>query len=103
MPGAALRKGIESMVAEVLRAHVLDAVLSRPEVRKGLSPEAIERIRKDVLEHLKASEEQGRTNRAEVEALLDQALASTGPAGLALKGLLKAGWDRLSAKDGEAR
>ncbi len=101
MPNASLRKGIESMVAEVLRAHVLDAVLARPEVRKGLSPEAIERIRKDMLERLLVSEEQGRADRGEVEALLDGALVSTGPAGIAIKALIKAGWERLATRGGE--
>lgn len=103
MPGAPLSRGIESIVAEVLRAHVLETVLARPEVRRGLSPEAIDRIRRDILDRLKASEEEGRADRGEVEALLDSALGTAGPAGVAIKALLKAGWERLSSSGQEDR
>jgi len=103
MPGATLQRGIESLVAEVLRVHVIDAVLARPEVRKGLSPEAIDRIRADVLARLKTAEETGRADRREVEAVLDAVLGNAGPAGAALKALLKAGWEKVAASDREAR
>jgi len=103
MPGTPLARGIESIVAEVLRAHVLDTVLARPEVRRGLSPEAIQRIRADLLDRLKASEESGRPDRAEVETLLDAALGAAGPAGAAVKALLKSCWERVSSPEGEKR
>ncbi len=102
MPVPPLQRGIESIVAELLRVHVLEAVLARPEVRRGLSPEAVERIRRDILDRLKASEEQGRDHRGEVEEVLDAALGAAGPAGAMIKSLLKAGWDHLSPSDREA-
>jgi hypothetical protein len=103
MSGAPLQRGIESIVAEVVRVHLLENVLGRPEVRRGLSPEAIERIRRDVLDRLKASEEEGRANRGEVEEVLDAALGAAGPAGAMIKSLLKAGWERLAPQNREER
>ena len=77
MPVPPLQRGIESIVAELLRVHVLEAVLARPEVRRGLSPEAVERIRRDILDRLKASEEQGRDHRGEVNFWYAFAAATT--------------------------
>jgi hypothetical protein len=78
-----LRRGIESMVAGFLRAHVVEAVLSRPEVVRSMSPEALEKLRRDVTEHLAKAETEGRDDRATVRQVVG-ALGRSGLPGASL-------------------
>lgn len=96
MAGTPFQSGIESLVAEVLRVHVLDAVLDRPEVRRNLSPEALERLRVDLRQRLARSESEGQAHRADVVAAVQGALGAAGPAGALLRTAVTAAWERLS-------
>jgi hypothetical protein len=100
MTRSPFQSGIESLVAEVLRVHVVDAVLDRPEVRRNLSPEALERLRADVMQRLSRSESQGMAHRVEVMAAVQGALGAAGPAGALLRTALSTAWDRLSKTPG---
>ncbi|HOI10613.1 MAG TPA: hypothetical protein PK313_09080 [Myxococcota bacterium] len=74
MGGPAFDKGLESLVAEVLRVHVVEAVFSREAVRKGLPPDRVEALRREVVDRLKHSEDAGREHRDAVKAVVDAAL-----------------------------
>lgn len=87
MEGGPLQKGLESLVAEGLRRHVLDVVLARPEVTRNLSPEALETLRKKVLARLAESEEAGRPHRETALAALRGLQAAAGPLGEVLASL----------------
>ncbi len=79
------RRGVESIVAGLLRTHLVETVLSREEVRRALSPEALERLRREVVERLERSERAGREDRASVQALADSLLAATGASAATLQ------------------
>lgn len=70
----AFDKGLESMVAEMLRVHLVDAIFSRDAVRNGLPPERVEALRRDIVERLRRAEEDGRAHRESVRGVVDAAL-----------------------------
>jgi hypothetical protein len=74
MGGPAFDKGLESLVAEVLRVHVVEAVFAREAVRKGLPPDRVEALRREVVDRLKRSEDAGRDHRDAVKSVVDAAL-----------------------------
>jgi hypothetical protein len=76
-----LRRGIESYVAAFLREHVAEGLLSRPEIRSALSPEALTRIRTEILERLKRSEAEGMGDRDLVRKGVHALATSLGTAG----------------------
>lgn len=90
MESGPLQKGLESLVAEALRRHLLEAVLARPEVIRNLSPEARERLRQKVLDRLARSEEAGRAHRETALAAIRGLRAAAGPLGEVLATLWKA-------------
>ena len=79
------RRGVESIVAGLLRTHLVEAALSRDEVRRALSPEALERLRREVVERLERSEQAGLADRASVKALADSLLSATGASAATLQ------------------
>ncbi|MBP7125419.1 hypothetical protein KBD49_03525 [Myxococcota bacterium] len=81
MERGSLEKGLESLVAEGLRLHVLDRVLARPEVTRNLSPEALDRLKRKVLDRLARSEEEGRADRETALAAIRGLRAAAGPLG----------------------
>jgi len=81
MADESLRKGLESLVAEGLRRHVLETVLARPEVVRNLSPEALARLRERILARLLESEESGREHRETALAAIRGLRAAAGPLG----------------------
>jgi hypothetical protein len=90
-----LRRGIESMVAGFLRQHVVEAVLSRPEVVRSMSPEALEKLRRDVTERLAKAETEGREDRATVR----QVVGAFGRSGLPGAGLVAGVLERAMPPD----
>ena len=74
MAGPAFDKGLESLIAEVLRVHVVDSVFAREAVRKGLPPERVEALRREIVDRLKRAEDEGRDQRDTVRAVMDAAL-----------------------------
>lgn len=81
MESGPLQKGLESLVAEAMRRHLLDAVLARPEVIRNLSPEARERLRQKVADRLVRSEEEGRAHRETALAAIRGLRSAAGPLG----------------------
>jgi len=62
-----LRSGIEALIAGVLRRHVVEQVLARTELVTALGPQAIERIRREVMNHLARQEKEGEASLADLE------------------------------------
>ncbi len=81
-----IRRGLESLIAAFLRERVAPALFERDEVRRGLGPERLERVRREVLARLEASEEAGLEDRARVREALEGLVggAGAGPLGSAL-------------------
>ncbi|MBM4395839.1 MAG: hypothetical protein FJ087_09130 [Deltaproteobacteria bacterium] len=71
----ALRRGLESYVAEMLRIHVAEGLLARPEIRAALGPQHFERVRAEVLDRLRRSEEEGREARPAVSTAVSDVLS----------------------------
>jgi hypothetical protein len=87
-------KGLESMVAEMLRVHMVDAVFSRDAVRNGLPPERVEALRREIVDRLKTAEEGGRDHRETVRAVIDGALGLV-PGGQAASAVVQSVLERL--------
>lgn len=64
------RRGLESLVAAFLREHVAPALFERDEVRRGLGPEGLERVRREVLARLEEAERRGMEDRARAREVL---------------------------------
>jgi len=88
MPGPAFDKGLESLIAELLRVHLVDSVFARDAVRNGLPPERIEALRQEIVSRLKRAEDVGRDDRAAVRSVLDAALAVV-PGGASVASLIQ--------------
>lgn len=97
MSGPAFDKGLESLIAEMLRVHVVDSVFAREAVRRGLPPERLEALRHEVVDRLKHAEESGRGDRDAVRGVLDAALGMM-PVGGAVSSLAQSLLDRLVPK-----
>jgi hypothetical protein len=96
-----LHKGLESLIAEMLRTHVVDAVFLRDEVRRNLPPERIEALRSEILERLARAEEEGRPDRGAVYDCFAGALASTGSAGTLVESLVREALARFKGPTNE--
>ncbi len=85
-----IRRGLESLVAAFLREHVAPAVFEREEVRRGLGPEHLDRVRREVLARLEAAERDGANDRERVREIVGGLLgaAVSGPTSAALLALL---------------
>ncbi len=92
------RRGLESLVAAFLREHVAPAIFERDEVRRGLGPEHLDRVRREVLARLEAAERAGAEDRERVREMLGGLLgaAVSGPGGAAVLALLRSWLDQWS-------
>lgn len=92
------RRGLESLIAAFLREHVAPAVFERDEVRRGLGPEHLDRVRREVLARLEAAEREGAEDRERVREVLGGLLdaAASIPAGAAFLVLLRSWLDQRS-------
>lgn len=86
-----IRRGIESYVAAFLKEYVAPALLERDEVRRGLGPEGLERVRREVLARLEEAERRGLDDREHVREVAAPWMAAvlSGPGGSLLLALLK--------------
>lgn len=99
MAEESFEKGLESIVAEVMRVHFLDKILTRKEIVGALSSEDLERIRKEVLEKLENAERDGRNDRVAVMKILESIMGTAGPVGSTAMGMMMDVWKKISANN----
>ena len=92
-----LRRGIESYVAELLRRHVVDSVFAADAVTRGLSPEAVKRLRADVEARLAEAEAAGLADRVVVKTLIESALGGSSALAAAVASVCREVLDRVAA------
>ncbi|HOS62763.1 MAG TPA: hypothetical protein PLA59_10200 [Myxococcota bacterium] len=71
MAESSFDKGLESLVAELIRTHLVDSVFAKDAVRKGLTPEKLESLRQEILTRLKEAEESGLEHRDAVRKVME--------------------------------
>lgn len=92
------RRGLESLVAAFLREQVAPALFEREEVRRGLGPEHLERVRRELLARLEAAEREGAQDREHVREAVGGLLgaAVSGPGAAAILAVIRSWLDQRS-------
>ncbi len=93
----AFDKGLEAIIAEMLRVHLVGAVFSRDAVRNGLPPERVEALRREIVDRLKQAEDTGREHRETVRVVVDAALGIV-PGGATAASVVQSVLERLVSK-----